>query len=321
MTISATANLWHYKVKFIRRDPEREKETKRSKVQAGAGTLLQHEPLQLASIVFSLTIKQSSSHHQRVWIFSFIVVRSPHPTALTTKHLNGSHSSSSSSSSSSDMQPLWTKRRLFFWCCSFSESSSLWLRPPPPPPPPPSPPLPSSSLHILVLCFWYAHEKARKRRDNRAPARIMSPQREMQLGPRVIQERWWWPRFKVVRDDPQPHLISPWLEFPLWHTHTHTALMLSNKHTHMHKVHTHPAQGNFYFLLFLWVTFVTMKHYCLSFLQSVWVGSFRHATTAIITAGLSVGRLSRPLRHLNVDRNYAPPGGTKARLFTHCFYI
>ena len=89
----------------------------------------------------------------------------------------------------------------------------------------PSSSLPSSSLHILVLCFWYAHEKARKRRDNRAPARIMSPQREMQLGPRVIQERRWWPRFKVVRDDPQPHLISPWLEFPLWHTHTHT-------HTH-----------------------------------------------------------------------------------------
>lgn len=69
---------------------------------------------------------------------------------------------------------------------------------------------------VFLVCSW----KGPQRRDNRAPARIMSPQKEMQLGPRVIQEQRWWPRFKVVRDDPQTHLRSPLTGIsPLTHRH------------------------------------------------------------------------------------------------------
>lgn len=176
-------------------------------------------------------------------------------------------------------------------------------------PPPPAPPSP---LHILVLCFRYAHEKTRKDGDNRAPARIMSPQRKMQLGPRVIEERWWWSCFKVVRDDPQSHLISP----PppagislLTHTHTHKAVMS----TYTRKQLCRQMFRAFFFLLF-----ITKAFQYASFLLSVWVGSFTYAAT--FTASLSIGSLSLTLRHSNVDRNYASPE-TKARLFTYWFYI
>lgn len=144
----------------------------------------------------------SSSHLRTVLSYSG---RDDHLPLLPPPHI--SHSSSSSSSA---ILSAWTKLLLFFWC-RFSQSLlqldsghlPLLL-------------LPAYLGVVFLVCSW----KGPQSRDNRAPARIMSPQRAMQLGPRVIQERRWWPRFKVVRDDPQPHLPSPWLEFPLWHTLT-----------------------------------------------------------------------------------------------------
>lgn len=162
--------------------------------------------------------------------------------------------------------------------------------------PAPSPLLPAYFGVVFLVCSW----KGPQRQDNRAPARIMSPQREMQLGPRVIQERWWWPRFKVVRDDPQPHLISPWLEFPLWHSHTQS----THAHTQAHTLVLHKEitqEINTHIFIFS-LCHVCHKGVFVSVFPSECVSRFIHT----ITASLSVSWLSHTLRHLNVDRNYAP---------------
>lgn len=165
--ISETTSLWHYKMKCIRNSPE--------ELTANWGTWVADG--------VSHGVSPCRHSHRCVW-FGLFDMR-PRPSALTTKHLTGS------SSPSSDMLSLRTKVLLFFWCCSFSGSSSLTQTSTPP-----------SFLHISGVVFLVCSWKGPQRRDNRAPARIMSPQREMQLGPRVIQESWWWPLFKVVRDDP-----------------------------------------------------------------------------------------------------------------------
>lgn len=123
---------------------------------------------------------------------------------------------------------LWTKLLLFFWCHSFSESSSLWLGPPLL--------LPAYFGVVFLVCSW----KGPQRRDNRAPAGIMSPQREK-------KRSWGWESYRNVDDG----LTLKWSEMILSHTfyppgwnfpsdtHAQKAVKLKYKHTHTQGAPTH----------------------------------------------------------------------------------